>query len=178
MKDGTDAFTAREYDKSARLFLQVGMADPDNIDAWLAYAIARFASGDYGMSADAIRRGVGRYPDVVNSPFDLRERYGNPDDFSKHLTALREFVLDNNGNADGWVVLGFVRHFAGERRQAARTFETVKQRFESDDGLADIFLKAKSPGDQSATPPAETSPSSTQAPPPTPTDEDDAPDSP
>lgn len=147
MKEGSDAFGSADYEKAARLFLQVGMADAENVDAWLAYALARFASGDYAMSADAIRRGVMKYPDVVNSLFDLRERYGSQEDFQKHITRLQDFVVDSPSSPDGWLVLGFVRHFTGQREPAKQTFETLKERFESNAQIADIFLNAKTPAE-------------------------------
>lgn len=155
MTEGVEAFGKGEYDKAARQFLQVGMADQANVDAWLAYAIARFATGDYGMSATAIRRGIKKAPQVVNAPFDVRERYGNATDFEKHLGTLERYVLENPENADGWVVLGFVRHFSNQRDVAARTFEVVKERYPGDAELANTFLNAK---------PLETAPATGSAP--------------
>jgi tetratricopeptide (TPR) repeat protein len=155
MKKGSEAFTTHEYEKAGRLFLQAARADARNVDAELAYAIARFASGDYETSADAIRRGVKKYPDVANSRFDVRERYGNPEDFQHHLSHLEDYVLDKAGDPNGWIVLGFVRHFGGQRQQATGNFETIKKRFEPDSEIADIFLQA---GNYSGTQPGQQPP--------------------
>lgn len=143
MQEGTQAFTAGDYDEAGRMFLQVGMADPDNVDAWLAYAVARFATRDYEASAIAIRRGVRRFPDVVDSPLDLRERYGQPADFDRHLAALDEYLRGHADDGEAWLVVGFVRHFSSQRELAARTFETIARRFPSDRDVAEMFLKAR-----------------------------------
>ncbi len=143
MTQGIESFKIGNYDEAARTFLQAAMADRNNVDGWLAYAVARFATGDFSMAATAIRRGVPLFPDVVNSTFDIRERYGDAKDFDRHLKALEAFVLEQQNDPDGWVVLGFVRHFSAQRELAARAFDVVKRHYEKDGELADTFLKAK-----------------------------------
>lgn len=143
MIEGLEAFTGGDYDKAGRLFLQVAMADSDNIDAWLAYGVARFATGDYEASALAIRRAVRAFPDVVNSPVDLRERYGRLEDFEEQLALLEEQTRNRPEDAHAWLVLGFVQHFSGQREPAGQTFDVIQRRFEDDREIADIFLKAK-----------------------------------
>ena len=145
MMQGVDAFSRQNYDASAKAFLQVAMADPANADAWLAYAVARFATGEYEMAATAIRRGVKQYPEVVDSTFDIRERYGVPEDFARHLRALEEEVIDDPKDGDAWLTLGFVRHFSGQRDMAERAFRVIENRFPEDAELARMFLNAKPP---------------------------------
>jgi len=144
MFDGMKAFGEGTYERAAELFLKVAMEDPENVDATLAYAVARFATGDYHISAIAIRRGVRTFPEVVNSAFDIRDRYGKIDDFDSHLKRLEEYVRQNPQEVDGWLVLGFVRHFMQDREMAGRTFEILKRRSPEDVELAETFLKAKS----------------------------------
>ncbi|MBP7936492.1 MAG: hypothetical protein KA354_17775 [Phycisphaerae bacterium] len=143
MFEGTKAFAEGEYDAAARMFLQVTMQDPENADAALAYAVARIATGDYAISAIAIRRGVRQFKEVVNSGFDIRERYTNKEDFDRHFRLLVNFVSQRPDNADGLVSLGFAQHFTGQRDQAVETFKDIKQRFPSDADLAEVFIKAK-----------------------------------
>jgi hypothetical protein len=144
MGAGMEAFNAGQYDMAAKSFLSAAMADNDNIDAWLAYGVARFATGNYEASGLAIRRAVRAFPDVVNSPVDIRERYGRSADFDRHLAAVEAYVRNKPESADGWLVLGFARHFSGQRELAAKTFDVVRRRFTSDRDVADIFLHAKS----------------------------------
>lgn len=143
MKQGVEEFSEGEYEQAAQRFLRVAMADPDNVDAALAYATARFATGDYPVSAIAIRRGIRRLPDVVNSLFDIRDRYNQLAHFDRHYEVLVEYVSENPENIDGQIVLGFVQHFTGQREPAAETFKRVAELSEADRDLAEIFINAK-----------------------------------
>jgi len=115
MYEGTKQFSEGAYESAARMFLNVTLQDPANVDAALAYAIARFATGDYPVAAIAIRRGVSRLPEIVNSTFDIRERYGNPADLDRHLQALQTFLNEHPDHVDGLLVFGFVQHFTSDR---------------------------------------------------------------
>jgi hypothetical protein len=140
MAEGMAAFAARDYEEASERFHRVGRSDPANIDAWLAFVLAQFAAGDYGASSAAIRDRVRSDPEVVDAAFDLRKRYGEPGDFPRHLEAVQNFVFSEPKNADGWLVLGFVRHFSGERDAARRAFLHVRQRFPEDADVAEAFL--------------------------------------
>ncbi|MBI4580550.1 MAG: hypothetical protein HY718_12660 [Planctomycetes bacterium] len=143
MVEGTRLFYDGKYNEAAATFLRVTLADRQNVDATLAYAIARFATGDYQVSALAIRRGVRRIPEVVSSTFDVRSRYGNVDHFRDHLARLEGHLRHHAEDDDAWIVLGFVKHFSGEREVAAEIFRRLKDRPRADRQLADIFLEAK-----------------------------------
>jgi len=160
MFEGTQAFEAGDYETAARLFMRVALQDPDNVDATLAYAVARFATGDYSIAAIAIRRGVRAYPDVVNAPFDIRDRYASPADMDPHLTTLERFVAEHPDSVDALLVLGFVQHFSRNREAAAETFRRLAELSPSDRELAELFLNAKPldqiEAEQEATQPAGT----------------------
>jgi len=143
IKEGLASFEQGDYESAARSFLQSAMANPDNIDALLAYAVARFATGDYAVSAIAIRRGVGKFPGVVNAAFDVRDRYGQLEDFERHLIRIERFAQEHPEDIDGWLVLGFIRHFSDQRELSARTFELVLKLSADDAELAKIFLDAE-----------------------------------
>jgi tetratricopeptide (TPR) repeat protein len=145
MFEGTKAFQEGDYDAAARLFLDVSMQDPANIDGTLAYAVARFATGDYAISAIAIRRGIRRFCEVVDSGFDIRDRYDDQEDFDRHVRMLEQFLDDRPENVDATIVAGFVLHFAGQREQAVQVFNEVKRLSPSDADVADCFLNAKPP---------------------------------
>ena len=144
MKEGVEAFAAGDYEKAAQNFMRVSMAMPDNVDALLAYAVARFATGDYTNSATAIRRAVRKVPEVVNSLFDLRDRYGKMSDFDGHVANLVRYVNEKKEDIDGWLVLGFIQHFIGDRTHSKQTFEGIKQRSPADADIAEFFINAKS----------------------------------
>ncbi len=115
---GTTQFREGKYDEAAASFLQIINEDGDNVDAQLAYAVSRFATGDYPSSAMAIRRGVTLFPEVVNSLFDLRGNYAEQEDFVKHLRSLEQWLGEHNDDSDAALVLAFVYHFTGQREPA------------------------------------------------------------
>lgn len=144
MVDGTEAFASGEYAASARLFAEVAQADPQNVDAALAYAVACFATGDYRAAAASIRNGVNLFPPIVDSTFDLRERYGKAEDFAAHLQKLERAAADK-ANRDARLVLGFVQHFSDQRDLSNPIFEEIAKQGGPDADLAEVFLNALSP---------------------------------
>jgi len=171
MYEGTKQFSDGAYEAAARLFLDVTLKDPGNVDAALAYGVGRFATGDYAVAAVAIRRGVSRLPDIVNSSFDIRDRYGNATDLARHMQALQNYVRQHPDNADALLILGFVQHFTDQRDAARQTFERLRQVSRPDAGLAGTFLNAKplppapaaAPGDTQQSPAPPSAPSSPQS---------------
>lgn len=145
MFEGTKAFQNGNYDDAARLFLDVSMQDPANVDGTLAYAVARFATGDYAISAIAIRRGIRRLCEVVNSGFDIRDRYSNQEDFNRHVEMLEKFLDERPDNVDANLVAGFVLHFAGQHDEAVQVFNELKRLSPSDVDVAECFLSAQPP---------------------------------
>lgn len=143
MRTGVEAFSSGRYEQAGQKFLEAAIEAPDMVDALLAYAVARFATGDYDASAVAIRRGIRAEPGVVDSLFDIRDRYGKLSDFNEHYGRLQQFVEVNPSDIDARVVLGFVEHFTGQRERSAKTFEAVKLQSPADLELADTFLGAK-----------------------------------
>ena len=108
-----------------------------------ALGTAKFATGDYSRSASAIRNGISAFPDMVNTVFDIRDRYGNMDDFQRHIESLERRVESNPDDVDAHVVLGFVYHFTGQRPWANEVFKFVGDKSPADVHLARVFMNAK-----------------------------------
>lgn len=139
----TQYFRDGRYNEAADLFLQVATADPQNVDAWLSYAMARFATGDYAASADALRRGIRLFPQVVDSGMDLRSAYGNPADFDRQWDQLARHLQDVPGDGNGLLLIGFLYHFVGDREHAAEVFGYLKEQAAADADIAGFFLNAR-----------------------------------
>ncbi|MCB9854241.1 MAG: tetratricopeptide repeat protein [Phycisphaerales bacterium] len=151
INEGADKFEQGQYDEAVRLFEEVALADRNNADAWFALATAKFATGDYARGASAIRQGVQAFPEMVNTVFDIRDRYGNVDDFQRHIETLERHVESNKDDVDAHIMLGFVYHFTGQRDWAKEVFTYVSDKSPNDQHLARVFINAKEP------PPAGTS---------------------
>jgi len=143
ISDGTQAFHDGNYAQAANLLGRAAAADPRNADARLAFGVAEFALGDYRQAAAAIRQGVQSSPEVVNTAMDLRENYGNADDFNRQFERLAQRVQSEPGDGDAMLVLGFVYHFAGDRTDSEQVFRQIKEQFWGDADLADTFLNAQ-----------------------------------
>jgi tetratricopeptide (TPR) repeat protein len=143
ISDGSQLFRDGEYERAGDLFLRAATADPQNTDARLAYGMARFALGDYATAAEALRQGVRIAPDVVNSAFDLRDNYGNAEDFERQGGRLAEWVQANPADADALLVLGFVCHFTGDRPDSTAIFSQIKVQSPADADIAEVFLSAQ-----------------------------------
>ena len=100
MVQGVELFSKGDYQQAAGLFGQVMNKYNDNVDAILAYGVARFATGEITAAAEAIRQGVRLAPDVVDIPFDLRDRYGQADDFGRRFDM--PLAYDRSADMDSW----------------------------------------------------------------------------
>lgn len=145
MVSGTQGFGEGRYAEAAAYFRQVVEVDPHNIDAVLAHGVARFATGDYDLSADSIRLGVSLFPPIVDSLFDIRERYQKTADFVDQTGRLEAHLERQPEDGNALLVLGFVRHFSGQRDLAEQTFQRLKRVSPEDGELADVFLNALPP---------------------------------
>ncbi len=143
MQQAGQYFDNGDYGRAARDFEAIARQDPNNADAWLAYGLARFATGDYNQSADGIRRGIELFPDVVNTVFDVRDRYKNVDDFGSQIQRLEQAVEANRNDADAHLTLGFVYHFTGQREWAKQVFDYLESISPQDQHLARVFRNAK-----------------------------------
>ncbi len=145
MVDGTKAFSEGKYVDAAAQFEKVTQADPQNVDAALATSVACFATGEYTKAAESIRQGVSLFPPIVDTSFDLRERYTKTADFIGQSRRLEQYVEKNPKNTDAMLVLGFVRHFSRQRDLAKQTFDQVAKLAPADKELAEVFLNAAPP---------------------------------
>lgn len=145
MMSGTQGFAEGRYAEAAEKFEKVTNIDPHNIDAALAHGVARFATGDYTLSAESIRLGVSLFPPIVDSVFDVRERYQKTADFVAQSRKLEEHLGKSPGDVNAMLVLGFVRHFSNQRDLAQQTFEQLKKASPEDADLADVFLHSVPP---------------------------------
>jgi tetratricopeptide (TPR) repeat protein len=144
MLEGTKAFAEGKYTLAADGFETVTKADPQNVDAALAHAVARFSTGEYTKSAESIRQGVSLFPPIVDTTFDLRERYTKTADFIAQARRLEEQAGRTPNDANALLVLGFVRHFSNQRDLGREAFQQLAKVSPADKELADVFLNANS----------------------------------
>lgn len=150
MVGGTKSFGEGKYAEAVERFEQVTQADPQNVDAALAHAVARFATGGYAEAAESIRQGVALFPPIVDTMFDLRDRYESKADFIDQSRRLERHVEQNPDDSDALLVLGFVRHFSDQRDLAEQAFNKLEAQSPDDSELAQVFLQAMTPEEAAA----------------------------
>lgn len=143
INQGADEFERGQYETASSLFEEVALADRNNADAWFALGTAKFATGDYARGASAIRQGIQVFPEMVNTVFDIRDRYGNIEDFQRHVESLERRIESNPDDMDAHIMLGFVYHFTGQREWAGEVFDYIAEKSPNDAHLARVFKNAK-----------------------------------
>lgn len=113
------------------------MADPV---VWLALGHARFAMGSFSDAAKALRLGLDGYKSWGTVNMDRRDFYANPDDFSRQLAALDEWVKAHPNDVDAHFLLGYNHYFSGRPTIARDSFKRVLE-LEPNDVHAKEFLR-------------------------------------
>ncbi len=118
MADGHSEFEAGRYEVAARHFLLAATVNQGDPASRLCAAHAHFALGEYEPAVRLLRRAFELQPKWLYLPMDIRGAYGNLEDFSKHLTALRRAADQDAGNAILWLLLGYCHYFSGDVKGA------------------------------------------------------------
>lgn len=77
-----------------------------------------FAIGRYRDAIPFLRRALQLQPRIVYLGFDIRDDYGQKQDFNHHLAALQAALNQSPNNLDRLILLGYVYYFCHERDRA------------------------------------------------------------
>lgn len=136
-------FRRGQYDEAASAYEKAIRENPERAALQFILADARFAMGDYHGAALAIRRGLEREPGLAGAKADKRSFYASEEEFDRQLGRLRQFVAEHSADADALLVLGYNLHFSGQREEARKAFERVKETNRGD-AAAEAFLGTES----------------------------------
>ena len=140
---GDKAFERGDYQDAREEYVRALVLARDDPRARIALGLAEFARGRYSDAARALRAGVARVPQIVDTSFDLTRAYGVPDDFAGHREALESHLRSDESDADAWFVAGFVRFFGGDRPGGLAAFDRYQSLAESDDAAAPFIARAR-----------------------------------
>ena len=104
-------FATRSYYHSVLSFYYAIQDYPDDGLLYLARAQAYAAIGDYRSAYDDIIYGMRLIPDWPEVRFNLAEIYSDPEEASRHLLALEEWLEDHPRDWRAHFVLGYFRFF-------------------------------------------------------------------
>ncbi|MCP4249325.1 MAG: tetratricopeptide repeat protein [bacterium] len=123
LMEGDAAFAAGDYAQARRHYIRAQLDGVYVGEATLAYALSRFAEGEYALAAMAYRRGLELQPDAIDQPLDVLHFYGQPEALRDHLDGLDAYLKTYPTDRQGWFLLGQVRYGAGDLTGALTAFD-------------------------------------------------------
>jgi hypothetical protein len=118
MQAGHEAFTRGDYSDAARHFLLATELNQGDPGSRLCAAHAEVALGHYEHAAALVHRAFDLQPKLVYLSPDIRDAYGDMEDFDAHVEGLRR-VTEDSRSALLWFLLGYYCHSYGALREAA-----------------------------------------------------------
>jgi Tetratricopeptide repeat len=124
LKQGREAFAAREYGRAVQRFRQATRIAPQRAQAHFLLAQALLALGKYHEAVDAIDAGVALNPNWPNERFQPLQMYGaNVADYPDHLRRLEDTLTANPGDPVLLFLTGYQLWFDGRRDESRRLFQ-------------------------------------------------------
>jgi tetratricopeptide (TPR) repeat protein len=120
---GLTAFYEGDFEAARREFVRAILADAENAETLMLYGYAHFATGDYLVSALAVRKALRMDPTLIDNPIDIVSLYSSTERFEEHLLRLDAFVMADPDDADARFLAGYIRFAAGMPGAAEEIFE-------------------------------------------------------
>lgn len=121
VEKGLLLFESGQYGKAADMFRLAAASDHGDAAARILAGHAYFATGRYNHAFSYIRRAFQLQPKIAMLTYDLRRDYGNLDDFTRHLDALKAKVEQDPRNYELCALLGYIQRYSGDREAAIRS---------------------------------------------------------
>jgi tetratricopeptide (TPR) repeat protein len=122
LEAGDSAFRAGDYPEAQVHYVRAQLDGVHSGEAAIAYALAHFAQGDYSLATLALRRGLSEAPDAIQQPLDVAWLYGDASVLEQHVGRLSAHLGQRETDADGWLLLGYVRFGSGDLPGAVEAF--------------------------------------------------------
>lgn len=140
MQTGTQDFRAGDYSSAARHFILAARLDNGDASSRIRGGHALVAVGRYHEASTLIARALQLQPKLPYLTRDIRDEYGQKDDFARHFEQLGKATRDAGDQADLWALLGYYEFFGGRQTEALQSLskaETLDPR----NGLAQRLLE-------------------------------------
>lgn len=137
---GTAAFAAGRYDEASRSYAQAMLADERDGFVKCLYAASKFAAGDYGLAAVALRRALLTSEILITTPPDVRAFYGDSAAFDAHLAALETTVRERPAQRDAAFLLGYWYYSTGRPEQAEGVLRGVVAEDDRDELASELLI--------------------------------------
>jgi len=135
MRRGDAAFQRARYAEAEERFRTAVRSHPAEPLPRLALGHALLGRGELAAAAASLRRGLARAPGWPAAEFDLR-RFFPPEVLDRRLADLEERAAAPD--PDALFLLGYVRHFYGQRQASQAAFTRLRE-LAPDDPTPDLF---------------------------------------
>lgn len=124
---GLEAFRAGEYRAAAKQFKLAAELNQGDPASRLYATHALFAIGRYTEAVKYLRRALSLEPRIALLTFDIRDDYGEPSDFERHLSSLRRALRIAPANMDRLALLGYVLNYTDRPDEAYEVLAKARQ---------------------------------------------------
>lgn len=126
MQTGTESFRAGDYSSSARHFILAARLDNGDASSRIRAGHALVAVGRYREASALIARALQLQPKLPYLTRDIRDEYGQKDDFDQHFELLAGATRDAGDQADLWALLGYYEFFGGRQPDALHSLSRAE----------------------------------------------------
>jgi len=126
MQTGTQQFRAGDYSASARHFILAARLDNGDASSRIRAGHALVALGRYPEASALIARALELQPKLPYLSRDIRDDYGQKDNFDQHFDQLATATRDPGDQADLWALLGYYEFFGGRQSDALRSLSKAE----------------------------------------------------
>ena len=126
MQTGTESFRAGDYSASARHFILAARLDNGDASSRIRAGHALVAVGRYREASALIARALQLQPKLPYLSRDIRDEYGQKDDFDQHFDRLAKATRDSGDQADLWALLGYYEFFGGRQSKALQSLSKAE----------------------------------------------------
>lgn len=146
---GLAVFRTGRYEQAAVKYLNAAAANHGDAASRIHAGHALFALGRYDEAMKLIRRAMQLQPRLTTEDYDVRDDYGDREDFTHHLAALEYHVTTYPNDAAGVLMLGYIRYYTtgpGSAYESLVKAKALDPRNDLIDKLLAVSSKVYSPG--------------------------------
>lgn len=139
LRDGSELFATKEYEKAAEQFRMAVIANPDAAAPKFAFGQALIALGDYPYASRVLREALVAEPGILNAPGSIVGVYADAEEFYRVLSELKAKLLDHPQDPDLLFLVVYEHYFSGDP-QAIVYHERLAKSF-PDDPTVKLFAE-------------------------------------
>lgn len=139
---GDRLFRGKNLKKAEERYLQAVYLDAGSAAPLLRLAQVALAREQYGEAARRLREAERVQPGWIVTAPDVQALFGEPDDFSEHLSRLESYLQVHPEDRDGWLVLGAEWYLSGRAARASDVFLRLNDPRRKPDIALSAFLQA------------------------------------